>query len=644
MCLERTCNFFGKNMYISELYIVNYRSCRNCSVVFDNDKPNILIGINDCGKSTILKAIGLLLDQKQKISPEDISNSALPLNDFKDFFTTRKIPELYYSERECIVVGKFVVEEADFERALKGSLSNHLLWGLEKTENNNLWLARVFNESTLKATDYLLTLDCLDENGELRKHYKESSSALNKAKDKLGVSRSDIENENRVGRFSNLEIIRAIYKKIELSSYWVEYKTDKEFWPEFRYLDWNISLDQLTQFTNDLLKTKIEEQLTTAVGIAKEQANKAQIVLNNELAEFTANFASHLANIESIRAQIDFPVSTAIQDFFIRKTYSDGDVQLDAQGDGLKKQLWFALIKWGAAQATGSDSSYTKYIWCFDEPETHLYPKAQRDFFDLIKEISQGSVQAIVSTHSTIFIDRADFGSIRQVFLEDGYATISRCSDIDDIYSVLKLKNSDFLFYDKFLVVEGDTEQELIPHFYKLYKGRTLFADHIQIIKLDGVGNRKINRASLNKILNGFKKNIDINIFYILDSDAYFDFTSFELREINHVFVGKQDMEDSICSSIWLRLINDLFPDLSLNINDIESIKKEIPNALDRQKTESNKKFHKLLGEHIKTLNKDDDQRKLLPAKGAESGKLLCQYIDSIELIPSEIKELFDRL
>jgi len=70
-------------MYLSDIIILNYRSCRNLHLRFQPDQPNVLIGINDSGKSTILRAVGLLLETKPKFNfltedkqKNDVSNTS----------------------------------------------------------------------------------------------------------------------------------------------------------------------------------------------------------------------------------------------------------------------------------------------------------------------------------------------------------------------------------------------------------------------------------------------------------------------------------------------------------------------------------------------------------------------------------------
>ncbi|MEW5986587.1 MAG: AAA family ATPase, partial [Chloroflexota bacterium] len=276
-------------MYLSELLILNYRSCQKLHVRLESELPNIFIGINDCGKSTILQAVGLLLDGKPKFSyltdekkKDDISNTRLEVGEYTELFEQCQIPPVPgYSKKESLVAGRFILEGSDINSKNETNLSNHLLWVVEKTPDSSVWLARVFSEEMRKHTDFILTLD--NQDGQPTELYKANNTTLNRHKKELNITDNEIENENKVGRFKNIELVRAIYTKCQLTPCWVEYKSDKGFWPEFRYLDWNITLEQLTQFANDAIKTKVDRQLVTAERFANRQATKAQKILNEEL-------------------------------------------------------------------------------------------------------------------------------------------------------------------------------------------------------------------------------------------------------------------------------------------------------------------------------------------------------------------------
>jgi len=103
-------------MYLEKLLIINYRSCNLVALDFESNEPNILIGINDCGKSTILKAVENLLslkpifnfvqDDKKK---NDLSNTRASIGDINTLFANFGLPPFPYDEKKCIIIGKFFI-------------------------------------------------------------------------------------------------------------------------------------------------------------------------------------------------------------------------------------------------------------------------------------------------------------------------------------------------------------------------------------------------------------------------------------------------------------------------------------------------------------------------------------------------------
>jgi predicted ATPase len=562
-----------------------------------------------------------------------------------DFLHSCDLPSFEYKPQQTIFIGKFIVEGTDVNHANEEGLSNHLKWVLGNSDNKTLWLARVFDGEKQASASYLLTPDKKDEPLLL---YKQSAANLNKAKKEHNVTNDEVDNENKAGRFKNIGLVSAIYKKFTLDWVWAEYAVDKNFWVEYRYLDWNFTLEELTQFANDIVSQNISAQIDVASRFAKRQATKAQNIINQELAKLASTLKADLQNIKAIQANVNFQVNSLITDIMVNKENSDGAVHLDSQGDGVKRQLWFALLKWKAFRDVQNGITDTKFIWCFDEPETHLYPKAQREFFEIIKTVSQTNVQSLISTHSTVFIDRAKLKNINKVDLANGYTVFSKCDDVDDIYHSLQIKNSDFLFYDNFLVVEGDTEQALIPFLFELRFGKPMSANSVQIINLGGKSKRQENQKILKNILGSFRKETSGNIVYVFDSDALTEFTDFEIQGMNCVFVGKQDIEDSIESSVWLSLIMEQTNgQLPICIDEIEQIKNNIPVAVPNQQLQSNQKFYEQLKRLVNRKATDANLLEFqhaLPSKGLDLGKLLAKHINSIEQISPQIMVAFERL
>jgi len=180
---------------------------------------------------------------------------------------------------------------------------------------------------------------------------------------------------------------------------------------------------------------------------------------------------------------------------------------------------------------------------------------------------------------------------------------------------------------------------------FKLYKGSTLLDNSIQLVNLKGKNNRAYNKDILENILKDFRKSSG-NIVYLLDNDAKFDNRAKELTKGKVYFVGKQDIEDSIASEVWIKLILKYFEAMNLNIQVTIDELEDIKNKLPEERIDRNHKFFNrvltLLKDKLYKLN--GERYNLLPDKGEELGNDLIPMIDSLDLINGQIKEAFDAL
>ncbi|QIJ89366.1 hypothetical protein C7H62_1557 [Mesoflavibacter sp. HG96] len=633
-------------MYLSKLIVFNYRSCRNLDLDLYVDSPNIFIGLNDSGKSTLLQSINLLLGEKPNFNSlkegnykSDLSNTPESVVSLNRILQENNLPLFTEDKDDTYIIGKLKYEDDEAEKFANSNLSTPLEWSIESNEENVIWIAKKFNKAN--DTTYLLMNDSVNA----LELWSLPQAKINAQIKVDKITSEDIENQNGKGRFSNYEKIRAIYAKHKCSTKWVEYKLakgDKDIFPTFKLFDWNTSLDEIVTTANAIMKDEIEVHLNPLKIKANELAKKAEASINAKFGEIGDVIKEVAKDVNGISSKVFFDVKEKISDVMVTKTFSDGPIHLENQGEGLKRQIWFSLIK---AKADTTTDSVNKFIWAFDEPETHLYPQAQREFFDTLNKISMGNVQTLISTHSTIFIDKSNLNKINSVKQEnDGYSTINSCKDIDAIYSSLNVKNSDFLFHDKFLIVEGDTEQHLIPKLYELYTRRTLMSDNIQLINIQGKDKWTQNKGILDKIMSGFKKT-ENQLVFLFDNDMSFEIGQSAIKP-NMFFVGEQDIEDSIENEIWLDLLNFHYRDVfKFEIDEVEYWKSKVVRKV---KCNSNQKFYSILKNGIKDkcIKEDVDFNSInkLPSKGIHSAEFLMKYIDIEEKIPQRIKDAFDLL
>lgn len=183
--------------------------------------------------------------------------------------------------------------------------------------------------------------------------------------------------------------------------------------------------------------------------------------------------------------------------------------RISAQGSGARRTLMWTALKY---IAENGDKDERPHVLLLDEPELCLHPSAIRDaqktLYDLPKT---GNWQVMVTTHSPIFID-----------LSRDNTTIIRVSrnNVDEVKSTvlfrpenaklsaddkdnLKLLNvcdpyvHEFFFGGRIVVVEGDTEYTAFSQLKLMYAGEY---DDVHIIR----ARRKGVIPSVVKILNQF--------------------------------------------------------------------------------------------------------------------------------------------
>lgn len=621
-------------MYLKRLGIINYKSCQKILMDLSRDKPTTFIGINDSGKSAILKSVGLLLEPKTSfnVSSEarftsDVSNTPINEVDHKTFFSAFRLPVFAYDPGNTLIIGEFAIEDGDLTKEFGEQASNAFKWAIESGPGESVTVLRQFSNGNAAGKYFL----CLGESAPPMELWTKKDKDIQTKRKDLGITDDEIKNDNSKGRFAGFEIIRAIYKKAGFALTWAEApsfgKDDLPLLPTYRYIDWNTSLTDITNLANDVMKSKIasskddlRRQATALSAIATTEVNK-------EFEALTSELTKDLKNITGIKAQVNFSVAEQISDIVINKTTADGDVRLESQGEGIKRQLLFAFLKWAATKGSAGKGGGAgkNLIWCFDEPEAHLYPGAQRDLFSVISSLAKSNYQILTGTHSTIFVDRTQIEEIYKVILEDKYSEVLRCKGVGDVHAALGVQNSDVLFFDKFLVVEGETEAVLIPHLYKLSCGRTLNEDCIKLIDLGGSGEYKRNKAVFEQLLAGFKK-VDDMIQYVFDADTSEVGTNVSL-------VGKCDLEDVIGNKHWIALI-ERECGLRLSGADLDALRSKL------DPTDKNKKFHKLLADEVVTRTSN---AKYLPSK-RRCAEILKEIVTDLADIPAVLSSVFSKL
>lgn len=642
----------GIKMLLSSLRVFNYKSCRDILVNFNDVKANVLIGENDCGKTSTLNSVRFLLDSSasvnlpnQKSEKSDLSHSPLNVSYINDELAQLELPPFLEGDDKKYIVfaARFKVEEIDIDNERESSV--HLKWILESTGiGNEFWKVRVFDAQSGDSEIFYSGLYLAsDLNNELFNLNQAQTSAALRDKNPDG---NHLVNDNGQGQHSIYEKVRSILRtnptiyatvKFKDDAKKAKWKADLKFFPEYQYLSWAESLESINKVAATILDEALGTEINRAERVSKLLKEKAQRKIDAQLN--SVGIQNEVPSITGISAKVSFELQRKITDLFVQKVGAQDDVHIDNQGEGIKRQIWFALLKLQANIAE-MNASNKRYFWCFDEPETHLHPKAQRDFFSAIQALSRQNFQILVSTHSTIFVDSSKVEDIKTFKIDSHYTNVGTVANVEDIYTKLGLKNSDFLFYNKFLIVEGHTEETLIPTLYHKYKGRTLKEDNVQLINLKGCTNADVASDVLEQLINGFSKMDDLAV-YMFDSDTR------KVPSPTVFLVGKQDLEDCLPIHIWPEIVRDVFGDIiSITELEIQGIIDGIPNVAIGVDCQESQKFASRLKAALRAklvaLDRADDIT-LWPNKSHEWGTVISSKIN-VEHIPLCITSAFNAL
>lgn len=174
---------------------------------------------------------------------------------------------------------------------------------------------------------------------------------------------------------------------------------------------------------------------------------------------------------------------------------SDQKVPLTHCGTGVEQVLALATFIFTSKPGT---------LLLLDEPHSYLHPIAERALIRLI--LTHGKHRYVISTHSAILINAVTPDRI--LSLNSAKITreaASEPSDLPQILHSLGYQNSDLLFSDRLVFVEGETERTVLPRLLSL--SRKLNSAEIERTGFpDMDGNGRLNGRTRQTSLLHFEK------------------------------------------------------------------------------------------------------------------------------------------
>jgi putative ATP-dependent endonuclease of the OLD family len=177
-------------------------------------------------------------------------------------------------------------------------------------------------------------------------------------------------------------------------------------------------------------------------------------------------------------------------------------------------------------------------ILAAEEPEAHLHPNAQKTLYQQLEKFEG---QVIISTHSPYIAAMAKQNGLRYLKrTADGIAVKHLSADLDQeerrrLQREVIHSRGEILFSKALVLSEGETEEQALPLLFKKYCGSEAFVKGVSFIGVGGKGKKYFPFLR-------FAKDFDMPVFIFSDGEPK---TVEELKEIYRKVYGETDVLNS---------------------------------------------------------------------------------------------------
>lgn len=589
-------------MIVKKIEIENYRSIEKIAVEvveISERKCNIYLGINESGKSNILKAISLL-DSQQKVDYDlDCNKAAKKDGENIEIIYHLKItnPRFYKSQFVKGGVEKGLAGLIDIKKIQRKVVIR------KGNSRSDLFHIRIKNNK--KFLQYAISPDEKDIH-KISDIYTGEEKVTGESIDQLIGTNYKLLDKDSLESFLEKNFFSLFEANTPKIIYWE---------PTDRYLINNPV--NLNQFKEDINSSLPLRNIFRIAGI-KEIKNRIELILNNteersqleeELSEKITAYINSVwkEHAINIKLRIEEPLSCTVM--VEDKDNTMPKYNMNQRSDGFKQ---FISILLNLSAENESDVLKNKII-LLDEPEVHLHPSGVRYLRDELLKISKNNI-VLIATHSIYMVDRLNLGRHYSVCKETSVTTLINIQKNNPyqeevIYEALGTSIYEHI-YPNMVVFEGRIDKDIFDAFTNKFKSEfrplsmgTISADGVEKVPIytkffDGKSVKGF------VVLDSDKDGQKIKQMIIKNSSAYNSKNTFEINDINDKKI-KATVEDLFPNEVITKCIMTRYKlDMELDNGKpkIEQIKRKLK---DNRTIGPNDKLAELKSDIIHLILKD---------------------------------------
>ena len=514
-------------MELKQIEINKFRSIDSISINIDD--LAILIGENNAGKTNILKALELFYqDSVRGINEEYFyfknQNQPISISITYDRLTENERSQKYLKHwiyNDSIKVRK-VIEWDNQSQKYKMTLFG---WQAKPKEEH-------FDLS--KFDEYKSQINKIVESNKLPYYFKTDKGTVTQASYKQGILKHMKEGKVEFGDpgwIMNPGGYKEVFSNLLPMFYLVPAVKDAQ--DESKTTQQTMLGKLLNDLTNRIISKnpKFDEVKKQIEGL-KKYLNKSEEGDDSERLQEIKDFEEILSsmiseNMPGTKVGIEIVTPELIDLFKDTKITLDDALptSIDSKGHGLQRALIFAYIRAYAKTISTIESeeeSFTRnFILAIEEPELYLHPNGQRKMMNVLRNISKND-QVLICTHSNFFVDMFDYQNIiivnrdnsgptnvfqvtEEIFKTEDEESRKRLKKTFRYLSLFDLSRSEMFFSRKVVLVEGDTENFIVPFWASRLaqkdKSYDFSSNNICVIECGG----KTNIHIFMRVLNKFK-------------------------------------------------------------------------------------------------------------------------------------------